>query len=108
VVSAIQHISIQPMDGWGYFERDRAGLKPSFEADVGEVGPGPCILSNGWAGYASAQQHAYSGKHVILTPRHTKWDGVVVLHVHDGEHLDADSMIFSGMADTIGLECSWL
>jgi hypothetical protein len=108
VVSAVQHISIQPIDGWGYFERDHAGLKPAFEADVREVGPGPCVLSKGWAGCASAQHHAYSGKNVILTPRHTEWDGVVVLHVHDGDRLDEDSMIFSGMADAIGLECGWL
>jgi hypothetical protein len=106
VVSAVQHVSIEPIDGWGFFERDQV-LRPRFEADVSEVGAGPLVYDHGWSGFAESSSHPYSGKHVLMTPRHVEWDGVVVLHVHDDDKMAEDGMVFSGMAVTANLECSW-
>ena len=106
VVSAVQQVRIEPIDGWGFFERD-GDLQPAFEAEMREIGAGPFVFDRGWAGFATTTGHPYLGKHIVMTPRHVEWDGMVVLHVHDDQRMQKDGMAFSGMAQTQNLECSW-
>ena len=102
----VQKVRIEPIDGWGFLERDGT-LKPAFHAEVREIDSGPFVYDRGWAGFATTVDHPYLGKHVSMTPRHIEWDGVVVLHVHDDQNMREAGMAFSGMAQTQNLECSW-
>jgi|GEM_PF-3922967 len=94
---------VRPIDGWGFMEKIDGELAPAFEVkiDASGVDIGSGIL--GWRGSVKTPRHKYDGLPFVMQPRHTRWTDVVVLNVGD----DRDS-IFSGMAETHGLECDWL
>lgn len=54
---------------------------------------------------AKALNGKYAGCYLELTPRHVEWTEVVVLHVYANEK--DENYLYSGMADTRGLECNW-
>ncbi|MGQ0588465.1 MAG: hypothetical protein ACT4N8_02880 [Sphingosinicella sp.] len=94
---------IHPIDGWGYVEAIDGKLADQFEARIEMSGTdiGDGVL--GWRGTVSTPGHKYAGLRLTMSPRHTTWTRIVVVHVEDHEKL-----VFSGMAETSGLECEWL
>jgi hypothetical protein len=92
--------SVSPIDGWGYLETLDGELAPQFDVEVREAGAdiGDGIL--GWRGVVTTGK--YIGAAIEMTPRHVDWDGWIVANVNRDEKL-----IFSGMAETVGLECNW-
>jgi hypothetical protein len=94
---------VRPVDEWGFMEEIDGKLADQFEISIDEAGVdiGGGIL--GWNGSVATRGHKYSGLNLSMSPRHTDWLGVVVINVTEGEKL-----VFSGMADTSGLECNWL
>jgi hypothetical protein len=94
---------IAPNEGWGYAERIDGQLAPPFEIRIDEVGVDVGDGIRGWRGVVATPGHKYDGLHFRLTPRHTRWTGIVVIEIKEQGEL-----IFSGMAETRGLECSWL
>ena len=95
-------IWVTPIDGWGFLENVDGKLAIPFEIvlDASGIDFGDGI--KGWRAHLLSDNHKYSGMSVKLTPRHTRWDGVTVVTVTNG-----DLLVFSGMADTEGLECNW-
>jgi hypothetical protein len=98
---------ITPIDGWGFHDAIDGLLAPPFEVDVAESGGrlGNSIASydiRGWRGTVMSSTSKYRDMAVEMTPRHVDWDGVIVLKITDG-----DRLIFSGMAETTGLDCTW-
>ena len=93
-------IWVTPIDGWGFAETLDGELAPRFELLIREAGVdvGGGIL--GWRGDVLSTRHKYAGMQVRMTPRHTEWSEIVVLSVFEGH-----KMVFSGMAETSGLEC---
>jgi hypothetical protein len=92
--------AVVPNEGWGFLERIDGKLAPGFEIDVKETGVdiGNAIL--GWRGIVTTGK--YAGAVIEMTPRHVRWDGCVVANViRDG------ALVFSGMAETAGLELDW-
>ena len=69
---------VDPIDGWGYYEALDGSLAPGFDAEITDAGVQVSALSKGWKG--KALNGKYAGCYIELTPRHTKWSGVVVLH----------------------------
>ena len=96
-------IWIKPIDGWGFRETIDGELAPSFEVRIDDAGVdiGDGIL--GWRGTVVSLDHKYAGLHFKMDPRHTTWTGIVVIWVGNGHE-----QVFSGMAETKGLECDWL
>jgi hypothetical protein len=94
---------VHPIYGWGYVETVDGKLAEQFETDIDEIGVdiGGGIL--GWRGRAVSAGHKYCGMRFAMSPRHTTWTGIVVIGIEDEEKL-----VFSGMAETSGLECGWL
>lgn len=93
---------ISPTDGWGFMEAIDGELSAPFKAEIvaacTHMGDG--IL--GWRGKVASAGHKYNGMKIEMTPRHTTWSEVVVLRVYDETKL-----VFSGIANTSGLECKW-
>jgi hypothetical protein len=94
---------IHPIDGWGFMETIDGNLAPAFEAhiEVEGVSIGSGIL--GWRGSVATPGHKYAGKHFTMQPRNTAWTDIVVINIGEGKEV-----VFSGMAETSGLECDWL
>ena len=93
---------VQPIYGWGCLESIDGELAPAFEARIDAAGVDVGEGIRGWCGAVLSPGHKYSGMALTMTPRHTSWSGVVVATVKS-----ADTLVFSGMADTSGLECDW-
>ena len=93
---------ITPFDGWGFAETIDGELAPRFELRIREAGVDMGDGIRGWRGDVLSSWHKYAGMQVQMTPRHVDWSQIVVLSVFDGEKL-----VFSGMAETSGLECGW-
>ena len=92
--------SVSPIYGWGYLDEIDGELAPTFEVVVQTSGVNVGGGIRGWRGTVSTGK--YLGSVIEMTPRHVEWDGLVVANVQrDGK------LIFSGMADTAGLECNW-
>jgi hypothetical protein len=95
-------VFVSPVDGWGYMETIDGELASPFEVFLDEVGIDVGGGIFGWRGRVTSAAHKYSGMAIKMTPRHVDWSGVVVVLVNRDE-----DTVFSGMADTIGLECNW-
>jgi hypothetical protein len=94
---------VHPIDGWGFKEAVDGKLAGEFEVSIDQAGVDIGDGIAGWRGTVATPGHKYDGLSLTMTPRHTIWMGVVVINVTDREKL-----VFSGMADTSGLECDWL
>jgi hypothetical protein len=94
---------VHPIDGWGFLETVDGKLADEFEVSIDEAGVEFGEGIAGWRGTVATPGHKYDGLRLAMTPRHTHWTGVVVVKVTDGE-----TLVFSGMAETNGLECDWL
>ena len=96
----VVRIILSPTEGWGYSETLDGELAAPFHAEIDETGVdcGSGIL--GWKG--RAVDGKYSGAPVEMTPRLVSFNGLVVLHVGD-----RGKLLFSGIADSNGLECTW-
>ena len=94
---------IEPFDGWGFAETIDGKLADPFDAEVteSEVDFGPNVV--GWK--ARALNGKYAGCYLELTPRHVERTDVIVLWVFPDQH--DRNYLYSGMADTTGLECNW-
>lgn len=94
---------IEPIDGWGFHEAVDGRLAGRFDAEVTEAkfkfAPGVI----GWK--ARALNGKYAGCFIEVTPRHVEWTEVVVVSICRDE-AGADCL-FSGMANTEGLDCDW-
>jgi len=100
-------VIVTPIDGWGFHDAIDGLLAPPFEVDVAESGsrPGNGIVAydvRGWRGTVVSPSSKYRDMAVEMTPRLVDWDGVVVLKITGGGRL-----LFSGMAETTGLDCTW-
>ena len=94
---------VTPVEGWGYAERLDGQLAPRFEIHIDQAGVDMGDGIRGWRGAVVTPGHKYAGLRFKITPRHTRWTGIVVIEIErDGE------LVFSGMAETSGLECDWL
>ncbi len=96
-------IWVRPITGWGFMESIDGRLASAFEARIEAAGVDTGGGIKGWRGSVASAAHKYSGMSLVVTPRHTDWDGIVVAKVGS-----ADDIAFSGMAETSGLECDWL
>lgn len=96
-------IWVHPIDGWGYMETLDGELAEQFEIRIDETGVDIGAGNFGWRGGVATPGHKYAGMRFAMNPRHTTWTGIVVIGVEDGER-----PVFSGMAETGGLECGWL
>ncbi|MXO89469.1 hypothetical protein [Pontixanthobacter aquaemixtae] len=96
-------VRITPIDGWGYSETIDGRLARPFEAEILEEGVEFAADVIGWE--ARAVSGKYAGRLLKMTPRHVEWRQVIVLEVFASD--DRSKMIFSGMANTTGLECNW-
>jgi hypothetical protein len=95
-------VVVTPIEGWGYSETIDGELSPPFEVSLSELGADMGDGIRGWRGQVVTADHKYSGMAVQMTPRHVEDTGVVVLTV-----IESDEAVFSGMADTTGLERNW-
>jgi hypothetical protein len=95
-------VVVSPIDGWGYMETIDGELAGPFEAALDEIGIDVGDGIRGWRGWITSVAHKYSGMAIQMTPRTVECSGVVVVWVRR----DLET-VFSGMADTIGLECNW-
>ncbi|MGN6820328.1 MAG: hypothetical protein ACTHJR_16815 [Sphingomonas sp.] len=100
-------IFVTPIDGWGYHDAIDGLLAPRFAVDITESGArvGRGIADyhiRGWRGTVVSPSSKYHDMAIRMTPRHVDWDGMVVVEITDG-----DRVMFSGMAETTGLECTW-
>lgn len=93
---------ITPIDGWGFVETIDGQLASKFEIYNIRAGVEIAVGILGWKAEVLSPHHKYARMHVEMTPRHVENTGVVVVNVTDG-----DLLVFSGMADTIGLERDW-
>ncbi|UYV15574.1 hypothetical protein [Porphyrobacter sp. ULC335] len=95
-------VTLEPIEGWGYSEAIDGSLAPQFRIAMTGTGVefGDGVI--GWTG--AAIDGKYSGANVKVTPRHTEWDGIVVVKV---EEAGTGRLLFYGMAESHGLEPSW-
>jgi hypothetical protein len=91
---------VTPVDGWGYLESIDGQLASRFEVDVHQTGIEIGHGIRGWRGTVTTGK--YLDATIAMTPRHVDWDGWVVANVKRD-----DELLFSGMAETSGLECNW-
>jgi hypothetical protein len=96
-------VNVTPVDGWGFHETIDGCLAPTFQIEILEDGFEfePNII--GWK--ARALNGKYAGRTIRMTPRHVEWTRVVVLKVYKDDN--SDGYLFSGLANTEGLECNW-
>ena len=92
-------VVITPVDGWGFAEAIDGKLAPPFELRLTEVGVNVGSGIRGWRGEIASVAHKYAGMRVQMSPRYTEGARVVVIWV-----FDEDKTVFSGMAETTGLE----
>ena len=96
------HVWIKPIYGWGFVEGIDGELAVPFEMLVEQSGVDIGEGVKGWRGQVFNSNHKYGGMNVEICPRHVDWDGFVNLRVCDGT-----KQIFSGFAESNGLECDW-
>ena len=96
-------IWVKPRGDWGFVDTIDGELAGPFEVQIEEAGATLFDGRRGWRGRIRSARHKYGYMDFIMRPRHTPFDGIVSIDVTNG-----GPSIFSGVAETRGLECDWL